>query len=90
MGPLSAAMGAALGVLLAEALTSIHQASLLHRDFKPGNIILSRDGPMVIDFGLVGLLDEARRSKTLCPDIAYLSDLHPMIEWLTGKVLPMP
>jgi ERCC4-related helicase len=33
-------------------------------------------------------LDEARQSKkTLWPDIAYLSDLHPMIEWLTDKVL---
>jgi hypothetical protein len=32
-------------------------------------------------------LDEARKSKTLWPDIAYLSDLHPMIEWLTDKVL---
>ena len=32
-------------------------------------------------------LDEARRSKTLWPDIAYLSDLHPVIEWLTDQVL---
>ena len=32
-------------------------------------------------------LDEARQTKTLWPDIAYLSDLHPMIEWLTDKVL---
>lgn len=33
-------------------------------------------------------LDEARRNKkTLWPDIAYLSDVHPMIEWLTDKVL---
>ena len=32
-------------------------------------------------------LDEARKTKTLWPDIAYLSDLHPMIEWLTDKVL---
>lgn len=32
-------------------------------------------------------LDEARKSKSLWPDIAYLSDLHPMIEWLTDKVL---
>ena len=32
-------------------------------------------------------LDEARRTKTLWPEIAYLSDLHPMIEWLTDKVL---
>jgi hypothetical protein len=32
-------------------------------------------------------LNEARDTKTLWPDIAYLSDLHPMIEWLTDKVL---
>jgi serine/threonine protein kinase len=56
--PLTVEMGAALGLLLAEALTEIHTAGLLHRDFKPGNIILGRDGPIVIDFGLVGLLDE--------------------------------
>ena len=58
-GPLTGTMGAALGLLLAEALTAIHQVGLLHRDFKPANIILGRDGPIVIDFGLVGLLDEA-------------------------------
>ncbi|MEO3782869.1 DEAD/DEAH box helicase [Actinocorallia sp. B10E7] len=32
-------------------------------------------------------LAEARRTKTMWPDIAYLSDLHPMVEWLTDKVL---
>jgi ERCC4-related helicase len=32
-------------------------------------------------------LDEARQTKTLWPEIGYLSDLHPMVEWLTDKVL---
>ncbi|GGQ00536.1 DEAD/DEAH box helicase [Streptosporangium pseudovulgare] len=32
-------------------------------------------------------LDEARRTKTMWPDITYLSDLHPLVEWLTDKVL---
>jgi hypothetical protein len=32
-------------------------------------------------------LDEARQTKTLWPEIGYLSDLHPMIDWLTDKVL---
>ncbi|MEV4380806.1 DEAD/DEAH box helicase [Streptosporangium sp. NPDC049644] len=32
-------------------------------------------------------LDEARRTKTMWPEIAYLSDLHPMVDWLTDKVL---
>lgn len=58
-GPLTADMGAALGELLAEALTEIHTAGLLHRDFKPANILLGRDGPKVIDFGLVALTESA-------------------------------
>ncbi|WP_396451263.1 DEAD/DEAH box helicase [Actinomadura sp.] len=32
-------------------------------------------------------LAEARDQKTLWPDIAYLSDLHPLVEWVTDKVL---
>ncbi|WP_165970443.1 serine/threonine-protein kinase [Actinomadura sp. 6K520] len=54
---LTAEMGAALGVLLAEALTDIHAVRVLHRDLKPGNIVLGSDGPKVIDFGLVALED---------------------------------
>ncbi|MEU7913884.1 DEAD/DEAH box helicase [Microbispora bryophytorum] len=32
-------------------------------------------------------LDEARKTKTMWPEIAYLSDLHPMVDWVTDKVL---
>jgi serine/threonine protein kinase len=54
-GPFPAAMGAALGIGLAEGLAAIHQAGILHRDLKPSNILLGRDGPKVIDFGLAAL-----------------------------------
>ncbi|MEX5631692.1 serine/threonine-protein kinase [Parafrankia sp. FMc2] len=37
---------------VAEALESIHGAGVIHRDLKPGNIILATDGPRVIDFGI--------------------------------------
>ncbi|MFE2586201.1 ABC transporter substrate-binding protein [Streptomyces sp. NPDC059378] len=51
-GPLSTASVRVLGVRLAEALTAVHGAGLVHRDVKPGNILLAPDGPRLIDFGI--------------------------------------
>lgn len=51
-GPLATDLAAALGIALADALATIHQAGVLHRDLKPANIILGKNGPRVIDFGL--------------------------------------
>ena len=45
----------AIGAALAEALSAIHAVGLIHRDLKPGNILLASDGPRLIDFGISAL-----------------------------------
>ncbi|MFJ2739135.1 protein kinase [Streptomyces sp. NPDC087440] len=56
-GPLPADEVWRLASGLCEALRDIHRAGLVHRDFKPGNILLAEDGPRVIDFGISRVAD---------------------------------
>jgi Protein kinase domain len=64
-GPLRGAALQRLAYGLAEALGAIHAAGVVHRDLKPGNVMISGDGgPVVIDFGIANMTDGTRLTQT--------------------------
>ena len=63
-GPLGAQAVRTLGAGLAEGLAAIHACGLVHRDLKPGNVILAGDGPRIIDFGIAATQDDGKITAT--------------------------
>jgi Protein kinase domain len=63
-GPLRGPALARLAGGLAEALVAVHAAGVVHRDVKPGNVMLFQETPVVIDFGIAQGPDATRLTMT--------------------------
>jgi TolB-like protein len=73
--PLSAHEAVAAGVQIARGLEAAHARGILHRDVKPGNVILGTDGTArLLDFGLATVTEATLdRSETTPGTVAYMS-----------------
>jgi hypothetical protein len=63
-GPLGVPAVRWLAAGCAEALESIHSVGLVHRDLKPANVLVSPDGPRVIDFGVARAAERIQLTVT--------------------------
>ncbi|QEU92692.1 protein kinase domain-containing protein [Streptomyces kanamyceticus] len=63
-GPIGGAELRTLAIGLTEALRDIHRAGVVHRDLKPSNVVLSPEGPRVIDFGISRATDQQTLTMT--------------------------
>ncbi|MFS0693245.1 serine/threonine-protein kinase [Streptomyces nitrosporeus] len=56
-GPLPSASAHVLANRMAQALRAMHASGIVHRDLKPSNVLLTPEGPKVIDFGIARALE---------------------------------
>ncbi|HEY5334503.1 MAG TPA: serine/threonine-protein kinase, partial [Mycobacteriales bacterium] len=76
-----------IGAEVADALAYVHARDVVHRDVKPGNVLLARDGRVKLaDFGIARLVDQAHLTRTgqVMGTAAYLAPEQVRGEGVTG------
>ena len=81
---------------LADALGALHQAGMVHRDFKPANVVVAADGrPVLLDFGLLRGGDQQDLTRTghvvgtlayMAPEVLFSSEYGPPVDWYAWGV----
>jgi hypothetical protein len=89
-GPLDAAALHRLAAGLRDALEAVHAAGVVHRDLKPSNVLVTADGPVLIDFGIAQAVDETRVTSAgfvvgtpgyLAPELIDGAEPTPATDW---------
>lgn len=89
-GPLAGPALHRLAVGLAEGIEAIHAAGVVHRDIKPGNVLLFDGDPVLIDFGIAHLTDDVRLTSVglvmgtpgyLAPEIVEGAQVGRATDW---------
>ncbi|MBI9114529.1 serine/threonine-protein kinase [Sanguibacter suaedae] len=89
-GPLDETDLHELASQLHEALAAVHAAGVIHRDLKPSNVLVSEEGPVLIDFGIAHGMEDARMTSPgfvmgtpgyLAPELVDRQDPSPATDW---------
>jgi len=63
-GPLPVIQAAEIGIRILDALTHAHAAGIMHRDIKPGNVLLTTDRVVLTDFGIAAIEGDVTITQT--------------------------
>jgi serine/threonine protein kinase len=77
-GPLPVDEALRVAIAIAAAVDHAHRRGIVHRDLKPGNVMLTPDGPKVLDFGLAKDPDDRWQS---------MGDIRALLEGISGQRL---
>ena len=81
-----------IGSQIAEAIDAAHRQGVVHRDLKPGNVMLTRDGAKVLDFGLakgvqVGTLTGSTQAPTISQPLTSVGSILGTLQYMAPEQL---